>query len=205
MNAQRWLALGLVVLIVVCIATSNIWLTPLLERSEETPVTPTPQGTSGTEEDGTPFPLTPTPTPTLDPAIADIMADLGMEQMGVGIDPHIIMAGNFTTIDAMHRAEGMVSIYRFSETQRVLRLDPFSVTTGPDLHVLLSEHKAPRTSAEALLPTYVDLGILRSASGAQNYEIPTETDLSRYHSVVIYSMSLNIVYSTATLSEVRGR
>ena len=205
MNAQRWLALAFVALIAVCIATNNLWLTPLLERGEETPSSPTPQKTPSTEEGSTPLPLPSTPTPTLDPAIADIMTDLGMEQMGVGIDPHIIMAGNFTTIDAMHRAEGTVSIYRFSETQRVLRLDPFSVTTGPDLHVLLSEHKAPRTSAEALLPTYVDLGILQSTSGAQNYEIPTETDLGRYRSVVIYSMSLNIVYSTATLNEVRGR
>lgn len=205
MNAQRWLALGLVVLLGVCIATSNVWLTPLLERGEEATITPTPQEAVITEGEGTATPLAPTPTPTLDPAIADIMADLGMEQIGVGIDPHIIMAGNFTTIDAMHRAEGTASIYRFSETQRVLRLDPFNVTTGPDLRVILSEHEAPRTSAEALLPTYVDLGPLQSPHGAQNYEIPPETDLSHYRSVVIYSMSLNIVYSTATLSEVRGR
>ncbi len=204
MNAQRWLALGLVILIGACIATSNIWLTPLLERGEEGAATPTPQEAIA-EGEGTATPLAPTPTPTLDPAIADIMADLGMEQIGVGIDPHIIMAGNFTTIDAMHRGEGTASIYRFSETQLVLRLDPFNVTTGPDLRVILSEHEAPRTSAEALLPTYVDLGPLRGPSGAQNYEIPPETDLGRYRSVVIYSMSLNIVYSTATLSEVRGR
>jgi hypothetical protein len=208
MNTQRWLALIFVASIVLCAATSSLWLAPLRGGEEEqtAALTTTPQAVEAEQPAETPTPsgVAATVTPTLDPAVADIMADLGMQEVGIGIDPHIIIAGDFQTIDAMHRGTGTASIYQFSETQRVLRLEPFEVTSGPDLRVLLSEHKAPHTSAEALLPTYADLGALKSQRGSQNYEIPPGLDVRAYHSVVIYSMSLNIVYSTATLTEVRG-
>jgi hypothetical protein len=79
------------------------------------------------------------------------------------------------------------------------------VTNGPDLRVLLSENPTPRTSSEALLPSYLDLGPLQSPSGAQNYPLPEKETADQYQSVVIYSMSLNLVYTTAQLTEVRGQ
>jgi hypothetical protein len=207
MNAQRWLALGIFALVVLCIATSNLWLARLRGNDEQTTPTPSPQPTlaTGTEE-ATPPPGAPTrePTATPNPIIAELIA-LATQPLGVGDEPFIIMAGDFTTIDIMHQAQGTASIYQMGDVQRILRLDPFTVSNGPDLHVILSQHAQPRTSAEALLPDYVDLGILRSITGAQNYPIPDNTDLTRYRSVVIYSMSLNMVYSTATLTEVRGQ
>lgn len=213
MNAQRWLALGVLVAIAACLATMNIWLFPLLEREDEP--TPTPDAdavAAGDDEDADAAGdgdgdsgETPTPEPTLDPAVAAIMADLEMEEMAIGLDPFITRAGDFAAADPTHRVEGHAAIYQLSEQQRVLRLEPFSITDGPDLRVILSPHEAPRTSAETLLPTYLDLGELRSPDGAQNYEIPEGQLLGAYESVVIYSMSLNIVYASAPLTEVRGR
>lgn len=210
MNAQRWLALGMLALVVLCIASSNVWLTPLLERGKDE-ATPTPT-VEGAEEDQAPDEATPvaavrtlTPEATLNPAVVALLEDLQVESMGVGDEPYVIMAGDFTVIDSLHRGEGTASIYRLGEQRHVLRLDPFSVTTGPDLHVLLSLQEVPRTSAEVLLPTYIDLGALKNTTGAQNYEISPEVDLEEYKSVVIYSMSFNIVFSTATLEQVRGR
>ena len=207
MNAQRWLALGILALIVACIATSNLWLARLQGAKEEATPAPSPRPTSFTQAEETELPPgapTREPTATPNPIVAELIA-LATQPLGVGDEPFIIMAGDFTTIDVMHQAQGTASIYQLGDVQRVLRLDPFTVSNGPDLHVILSQHTQPRTSAEALLPAYVDLGVLRSVSGAQNYPIPDDTDLSRYRSVVIYSMSLNMVYSTATLTEVRGQ
>lgn len=209
MNAQRWIALGILGLVILCIATSNIWLTPLLAGDEED-ATPTPTAeaeaegeTEEGEEQPTPI-LTVEAEPTLNPAVAEMLEDLQVESLGVGDEPYVTMAGDFTVIDSMHRGEGTASIYRLGEQRYVLRLDPFSVSNGPDLHVILSQHEMPRTATETLLPAYIDLGVLKNTSGAQNYELAPDVDLDTYKSVVIYSLSTNIIFSTATLEQVRG-
>jgi hypothetical protein len=210
MNTQRWIAVGAIALLVMCILSSNLWLTPLLERGEEE-ASPTPTVTLVADEElitATPTVdviLTLTPEPTLDPVVAEMLAEMEVGEDVVGIDPYVILHGDFTMVDSMHRGEGTASIYKLSEQQYVLRLDPFNVTNGPDLRVILSHHAMPRTSTEALLPDYLDLGALENTMGAQNYEIPEATTIDSYNSVVIYSMSLNVVYSTATLEDVRGQ
>jgi hypothetical protein len=210
MNAQRWLALGLVVLLVACIATSNLWLVPLMGGDEAEPTaTPTVEvaedaATTETPEADTSV-LEALAEPTLDPDIAAIMNDMEISELGVGLNPHIIRAGDFAVIDPLHQGHGTASIYWFSESQQFLRLDNFEVSNGPDLRVILSQQDTPRTSAETLLPSYVDLGPLKSPSGAQNYEIPATEELAKYKSVVIYSTSLNIVFTSAPLEEVRGQ
>lgn len=208
MNAQRWLALGLVVVIVACIATSNLWLAPLMENDEQE--TPTP--TLDVAENETPEPeeteealLEALAEPTLDPDVAAIMSDMEISELGIGLDPYVTRTGDFVVIDPMHQGRGSASIYWFSEQQQFLRLEDFEVTNGPDLRVILSQHTEPRTSAETLLPDYIDLGPLKSAAGAQNYEIPETPDLAKYKSVAIYSTSLNMVFTTAPLEEVRGQ
>jgi hypothetical protein len=209
MNTQRWITLGIVVLIAACLVTSNLWLPRLLPDEEATPTatlsTALENPVEGEATEAPEMALTMTAEPTLDPVVAEILSYLEVEELGPGIEPFITRAGSFTVIDQMHRGEGIASIYQISEEQRVLRLFPFSVTSGPDLRVILSQHEAPRTSTEALLPTYLDLGSLKSIEGAQNYEIPAGESLALYKSVVIYSTSLNIVYSTATLEDVRGQ
>jgi hypothetical protein len=207
-NTQRWIALGLLVLLGICLASSNVWI-PLLHKEDE--ATPTPPATSeatgeaDVTETATPlYGVTVTVIPTLDPVVVELMRETGLEKLGVGDEPYVTMAGDFSVIDSMHRAVGTASIYQIGDVKRALRLDPFSVTSGPDLHVLLSQHAEPRTSAEALLPANIDLGALKGLSGAQNYDIPDGTSLQTYKSVVIYSMSLNLVFSTATLEQVRG-
>lgn len=208
MNAQRWLAVGMLALLMVCVATSNVWMPYLRDDDEPTP-TPPPAGTvvPGLRVMITPsatFVGEPTALPTLDPVVVELMRVTGIEMLSVGDEPYITRAGDFTVIDTMHRAEGTASIYQIGSSKRALRLEPFSVTSGPDLHVLLSQHSEPRTSAEALLPVHVDLGPLKVLSGAQNYDIPDGVPVSSYRSVVIYSRSLNLVFSTATLEQVRG-
>ncbi len=210
MNPQRWIALGMLAITGICIATSNIWLTTL--RGTNDSLTPTPtrspesEGLEGAIPEGTGTPSSDSIdlTPTLDPVIADLMQSMGEENAAISNQPFVILAGDFTTIDSIHQATGTASIFQVGETRRVLRLDPFRVTNGPDLHVLLSRVDRPRTSTEAYSGSQ-DLGPLAGSDIAQNFEIPPGTSLDTYRSVVIYSLSLQIVYSTATLETVRGQ
>lgn len=201
--------MAMLAILVVIIATSGVWL-PLIKNRKSSHPTPTPQATVPT---ATPEPTqgfmpivrgTQTVMPTLDPMVIGLMQETGLKALGVGQNPVIILGGEFTVVDDLHRASGTASVYKLGDKNRVLRLDPFEVTNGPDLRVFLSQSAEPRTSADALLPTYISLGNLKNAAGAQNYDIPIGVNLDLYKSVVIYSKSLNLVFSSAPLEQVRG-
>jgi hypothetical protein len=205
MNVQRWIALGMLVLVGVCAGTSNVWMASFTDDHED--ITPTPDltGTAQVveaEAGDNEIVITGTVTATLNPAVEAILADLGQDAASSN-QPFVILTGDFTSIDSLHQGAGVVSIYQVGDRRYVLRLDPFTVTNGPDLHVLLSTQPAPRTSTDALTG-HLDLGELASNSVAQNFEIPAGTFLDVYKGVVIYSRSLNFVYTTAELETVRG-
>lgn len=114
-------------------------------------------------------------------------------------DPVILSLGSFGRIDAIHAAEGTATIYHLADGGRILRFEDFRATNGPDLHVYLSRHEAPRNHAD-LGADYVDLGQLKGNVGNQNYDIPADLDLTGYNSVVIYCVPFQVVFSTATLA-----
>jgi hypothetical protein len=83
----------------------------------------------------------------------------------------------------------------------VLRFENFSAVNGPDLQVILSVSNAPASPADLRLnDTDITLGDLQGTLGAQNYDIPRDLDLSRYGSIVLYSRSLDMLYSIAPLT-----
>lgn len=107
-------------------------------------------------------------------------------------------SGQFVGADDFHQGSGQATIYRLPEGGRVLRLDEFMVTNGPDLHVLLVPHPDPQTSVD--VEGYLDLGSLKGNIGNQNYEIPADANLTQYGSVVIYCVPFHVIFATATLS-----
>lgn len=110
-----------------------------------------------------------------------------------------ISAGDFTVVDMAHWAEGTATISRGPDGGMVLRLeDGFKAARGPDLYVVLSERERPRDGHR--LGVQVTLGALKSNVGGQNYSIPANLDLSLYKSVVIYCVSFEVIFSTATLT-----
>jgi len=106
--------------------------------------------------------------------------------------------GQFMDADSFHQGSGSATIFQQGDA-RVLRFEDFTVTNGPDLHVLLSKHPAPASRAE-VGPDYIDLGQLKGNIGNQNYEIPADIDLAEYQSVVIYCLPFHVVFSTATFN-----
>ncbi len=82
----------------------------------------------------------------------------------------------------------------------MLRLEDFSVTNGPGLHVFLSAHPDPKSRDDVRDEAFVDLGELKANIGNQNYEIPADIEVAQYHSVVIYCVPFHVVFSVAPLN-----
>jgi len=115
------------------------------------------------------------------------MKAVGMQRMGF-----------FTEIDALHKGSGRAVIYPNTDQGPTLRLEDFSVTRGPDLHVYLSQNASVTSASE--LGAYHDLGLLKSSKGNQNYSLPN--DHERYKSVVIWCQAFGVLFSSAPLFEV---
>ncbi len=111
-------------------------------------------------------------------------------------DRRTIARGTFVGADDFHKGSGAAVV--LAGTPPVLQFEDFQVTNGPDLYVYLAAHPQPRRRQD-VAQGFLSLGTLKGNIGAQNYEIPPGTDLTRYRSVVIYCQRFHVVFATATL------
>ena len=109
-----------------------------------------------------------------------------------------VRSGSFQGADNLHKGSGTATIYRSADGKNLLRLEEFSVTNGPDLHVLLVPNPDPQGRGD--VEGYISLGKLKGNLGNQNYFLPDGDDGSGYGSVVIYCMPFHVVFSVATLN-----
>ena len=93
--------------------------------------------------------------------------------------------------DGIHNAEGLAKIIPISNNDNILRLENLKVTNGPDLYVYLSTDKSASD--------FVNLGKLKANNGNQNYNIPPETDLSKYNTVLIWCKAFSVLFGSAEL------
>lgn len=98
------------------------------------------------------------------------------------------------------RGEGTASLYRLPSGRLALRLDGFDTSANTDLFVWLSEARRPRSTRQALRSRYVELALLQSTLGSQNYLLPPGFDAARAASVVIWCEPIRIAYTAATLA-----
>ena len=80
------------------------------------------------------------------------------------------------------------------EGERKLTLRAFETDPGPDLFVYLVAGDDP-----ADLGDNVRLGSLKGNKGNQQYAIPTELDLDRYRTVVIWCRAFSVAFGAAEL------
>ncbi|MBI1258338.1 MAG: hypothetical protein GC204_12775 [Chloroflexi bacterium] len=115
--------------------------------------------------------------------------------------PVTVASGTFQQINAIQYGQGTVNIFQDATNALTMRFDGFSVMNGPDLHIYLTAADAPKTSADMTVNGVdkLDVGTLQSSYGGQNYPLVSIDDLSQYHSVVIYSPSLDLIYTYAPL------
>ncbi len=128
---------------------------------------------------------------------SEAMPDKTMEEdMPAGGEPTVLSSGIFVDADNFHRGSGTATIFELQDGTRILRLENFMVTNGPDLHVYLATGSAPTGRDD--IGDHIDLGPLKGNIGDQNYEIPADLELDDYESVVIYCVPFHVVFSTAS-------
>lgn len=101
--------------------------------------------------------------------------------------------GTFVGVgDGIHDAQGTVRTISLDHGNNVLRLENFKATNGPDLYVYLAtDDKASE---------FVSLGKLKANNGNQNYDIPENTDLEKYNTVLIWCKAFGVLFGNADLS-----
>jgi hypothetical protein len=103
----------------------------------------------------------------------------------------------------VHSTSGRASIYKGSDGKLTLRLTNFKTSNGPDVHVLLIAASDAQDNDNFLKNNVerVELGKLKGNEGDQNYDIPADTDITKFHTVAIYCERFNANFGTAPLEK----
>jgi len=122
-----------------------------------------------------------------------MMEDTMMEDTMMEDTMPISFVGTFIGVgDGIHDAQGNAYTIPLEDGSNVLRLENFKSTNGPDLYVYLS------TDDNA--SEFINLGELKANKGNQNYEIPDDTDFSKYNKVLIWCKAFGVLFGSAELS-----
>lgn len=130
--------------------------------------------------------------------VAVMQPDTEMDDEAMEEATTVLGRGEFGQIDPIHGASGTATIYDLPDGQRVLRLEDFRSTNGPELHVILTTGTEESTFAD--VGDYIDLGHLKGNVGNQNYMIGADVDLAPIKAVVIYCKPFRVVFSVASLT-----
>lgn len=102
--------------------------------------------------------------------------------------------------DALHWANGSVSLFRQGE-RLILRLDSdFVAGPGPDFWIYLNTRKVGDEAEFKADGGRIKLTKLRSFRGGQNYVLPAGTDLSQLRSVTIWCESFSEFIANAVVA-----
>jgi hypothetical protein len=111
--------------------------------------------------------------------------------------PVTLAEGNFH--DGAHKTAGTATIHQLSDGKRVLRLTNFETSNGPDVRVYLVAAQDVTDNETVTRAGFVELGSLKGNIGDQNYDLPVDTDLSRFKSVTIWCRRFGVNFGTAPL------
>jgi Electron transfer DM13 len=127
-------------------------------------------------------------------------APLSVQSAGgsTGASPKAVVAGTFH--EGAHKTSGMATIYQLEDGKRILRLTNFATSNGPDVHVYLVAASDVTDSATVKKAGFVDLGSIKGNVGDQNYEVPSDADLSKYQAVAIWCARFGVNFGTAPLT-----
>jgi hypothetical protein len=172
-------------LVIVAVVAGNYLLSPLWERSfleEDSPLAVSAPVESPAASQGSSSPAAP-------------VANTGGQGTAAFV-ASTTYSGMFRGADDFHFGRGDALIIETEPGKYVLRFENFSVRNGPDLYVYLSEDPNGGKVSEML-----NLGKLKATDGAFNYEIPSNIDVSKIKSAVVWCKQFSVLFAHATLSE----
>jgi hypothetical protein len=104
-----------------------------------------------------------------------------------------LRTGSFVGVgDGIHNAEGIAKVIPLEDGSNILRLENLQVTNGPDLYVYLATDKSASD--------FVSLGKLKANNGNQNYDIPSESNLTKYDTALIWCRPFSVLFGSAELA-----
>jgi hypothetical protein len=141
----------------------------------------------------------PTSGPSAEPTSGPSAGPTGAGAEPPAAEPVVLASGTF--VDGEHTTTGTASIFQLPDGSRILRLEDFSTSDGPDVDVALSDQAAGGDDwGKYDDARYVGLGNLKGTDGNQNYEIPADVDLAGLSSVVVWCDRFNVAFGTAAIT-----
>jgi Electron transfer DM13 len=107
-----------------------------------------------------------------------------------------LSAGSFRSYE--HSTSGRARVIATAGGRRYVRFEDFETSNGPALAVYLSATPAGGPG-DSFDDRFVDLGDLKGNIGSQNYLIPADVRLDRYHSVVVWCRRFSVAFAAAPL------
>jgi hypothetical protein len=111
--------------------------------------------------------------------------------------PVALASGQFHKV--AHDSKGTATIYEIGNGKRVLRFTDFETSNGPALHVYLVAAGDANDNETIKQAGFIELGSLKGNVGDQNYDVPADTDLSKYRAVTIWCQRFGVNFGTAPL------
>jgi hypothetical protein len=127
----------------------------------------------------------------------DVIRLEGTSEASVADEPLVLAQGEFIGVGG-HGATGMASVVQLPDGSFALRLKDFAVTDGPDLYVYLVSSASPASSAD--FGEYLDLGLLESMAGDQEYAIPAGVAVDQFQGAVIHCLEYDVLFATSALN-----
>ena len=100
---------------------------------------------------------------------------------------------------ARYAGAGSAKIVRNGDRYKLVLGEDFSVTAGPSLVVLASNHLNPGTRKELELADMTEVGRLKTFEGLQTFDLPEGFDVSTVKSIVIYCEPFQTVFAVASI------
>lgn len=110
----------------------------------------------------------------------------------------VVRAGAFVEIDFIHKGSGTANVIEGANGHRLLRLENFQVTNGPDLYVYLTKNPLPTGDIKSL-SDFINLGRLKGNVGNQNYEIAPDQNIDGHNTAVIWCRQFGALFSYAVM------
>ena len=113
--------------------------------------------------------------------------------------PTRLASGSFHSV--AHKSSGTATLYKLADGSRVLRLTDFETSNGPDVHVYLVAAQDAADNDTVTRSGFIELGSLKGNIGDQNYDLPSDVDLTKYRAVTIWCRRFSVNFATAPLAE----
>jgi hypothetical protein len=114
-------------------------------------------------------------------------------------EPAVLASGSF--VDGEHSTSGRATVLQLPDGSRFVRLEDFSTSDGPDVHVWITDQQAGGDDwGKYDDGRYLELGSLKGTDGNQNYAIPADADLAGLTSVIIWCDRFNVAFGSAPVT-----